>query len=71
MFLISYKSLKYKSKKSFININKKLYLFLFYLFLNIKNLLLLSLKDLILLKLYIFNNYNFKEFYYIIFIKSF
>jgi len=62
MFLIFYKSLKYKFKKSFININKKLYLFLFYLFLNIKNLLLLSFKSLILLKLYIFNNYNFKEF---------
>ena len=62
MFLIFYKSLKYKFKNSFININKKLYLFLFYLFLNIKNLLLLSFKSLILLKLYIFNNYNFKEF---------
>jgi len=62
MFLISYKSLKYKSKKSFININKKLSFFLFYLFSNIKDLLSLSLKSLILLKLYIFNNYNLKEF---------
>jgi hypothetical protein len=62
MFLISYKSLKYKFKKDFININKKLYFFLFYLFLNIKDLLLLSFKDLILLKLYIFNDYSLKEF---------
>jgi hypothetical protein len=62
MSLIFYKSLKYKPKKGFINIGKKLYLFLFYLLLNIKNLLLLSLKGLILLKLYIFNSYNLKEF---------
>jgi len=62
MFLIFYKFLKYKSKKGFINISKKLYLFLFYLLLNIKNLLLLSLKGLILLKLYILNNYSLKEF---------
>jgi hypothetical protein len=62
MSLIFYKSLKYKFKKSFININKKLYFFLFYLSLNIKDLLLLSLKYLILLKLYIFNNYSLKEF---------
>jgi len=54
MSLIFYKSLKYKFKKSCININKKLYLFLFYLSLNIKNLLLL--------KLYIINNYSFKKF---------
>jgi hypothetical protein len=62
MSLISYKFLEYKSKKGFININKKLYFFLFYLFLNIKDLLLLSLKGLILLELYIFNNYSLKEF---------
>ena len=62
MFLISYKFLKYKFKKDFININKKLYFFLFYLFLNIKDLLLLSFKDLILLELYISNNYSFKKF---------
>jgi len=62
MFLIFYKSLKYEFKKGFININKKLYLFLFYLSLNIKNLLSLNFKSLILLKLYIFNGYNFKEF---------
>ena len=62
MFLIFYKFLKYKSKKGFINISKKIYFFLFYLFLNIKDLLLLIFKGLILLKLYIFNNYSFKEF---------
>ena len=62
MFLIFYKSLKYKFKKGFINISKKIYFFLFYLFLNIKDLLLLIFKGLILLKLYIFNNYSFKEF---------
>jgi len=62
MSLIFYKSLKYKFKKGFININKKLYFFLFYLSLNIKDFLLLSLKGLILLKLYIFNNYSLKEF---------
>jgi hypothetical protein len=62
MSLISYRPLRYKSKKGFININKKLYFFLFYLFLNIKNLLLLSLKGLILLELYIPNNYSLKEF---------
>jgi len=42
--------------------SKKLYIFLFYLFLNIKDLLLLSLKGLILSELYIFNGLNFKEF---------
>jgi len=62
MFLIFYKSLKYKFKNSFININKKLYLFLFHLLLNIKDLLFLSFKSLILSELYIFNNYSFKEF---------
>ena len=62
MSLIFYKSLKYEFKKSFVNINKELYFILFYLSLNIKNLLLLSFKSLILLELYIFNGYNFKEF---------
>jgi hypothetical protein len=61
MSLISYKSLKREFKKSFADINKKLYLFLFYLLLNIKDLLLLSFKSLILSELYIFNNYNFKK----------
>jgi len=62
MSLIFYKSLKRKFKKGFADINKKLYLFLFHLSLNIKNLLSLSLKGLILLELYIFNGYSFKEF---------
>ena len=62
MSLIFYKSLKYEFKKSFVNINKELYFILFYMFLNIKNLLLLSFKSLILSELYIFNGYNFKEF---------
>ena len=61
MFLIFYKSLKRESRKSFADINKKLCLFLFYLSLNIKDLLSLNFKSLILLKLYIFNGYNFKE----------
>jgi len=62
MSLISYKSLKYEFKKGFADINKKLYLFLFYLSLNIKDLLSLSLKGLILSELYIFNGYSLKEF---------
>ena len=62
MFLIFYKSSKYEFKKGFTDISKKLCLFLFYLPLNIKDLLLLSFKDLILLKLYIFNDYSLKEF---------
>jgi len=62
MSLIFYKSLKREFKKSFADINKKLYFFLFYLSLNIKDLLLLNFKSLILLELYIFNNYNFKKF---------
>jgi len=56
MSLIFYKFSEYKFKKGFADINKELYLFLFYLSLNIKDLLLLSLEGLILLKLYIFNN---------------
>jgi len=62
MSLIFYKFLKYEFKKDFININKKLYFFLFYLSLNIKDLLLLSFKSLILSELYVFNNYSLKEF---------
>ena len=62
MSLIFYKFLKYEFKKDFININKKLYLFLFYLSSNIKNLLLLNFEGLILSELYIFNGYSFKEF---------
>ena len=62
MSLIFYKSLKREFKKSFADINKKLYFFLFYLSLNIKDLLLLSFKGLILSELYIFNGYSLKEF---------
>jgi len=62
MSLISYKFSKREFKKSFTNINKKLCLFLFYLSSDIKDLLLLNFKSLILLELYIFNGYNFKEF---------
>jgi hypothetical protein len=62
MSLTFYRSLKCKSRKGFANIGKKLYFFLFYLPLNIKDLLLLSLKGLILLKLYIPSDYSFREF---------
>jgi hypothetical protein len=62
MSLISYRSLERKSKKGFVNIGKKLYLFLFHLPFNAKDLLLLSLKGLVLLKLYIFSGYKLKEF---------
>jgi len=62
MFLIFYKSSRREFKKSFVNINKKLCLFLFYLLSDIKDLLSLSFKSLILLELYIFNNYSFKKF---------
>jgi len=56
MSLIFYKSLKREFKKGFIDINKKLYFFLFYLSLNIKDLLLLSLKSLILSLLSLFKD---------------
>ena len=62
MPLISYKSLKREFKKGFADINKKLYLFLFYLPLNIKDLLLLSLEGLVLSELYIFSGYGLREF---------
>jgi hypothetical protein len=52
----------HKSRKGFINTSKKLYFFLFYLPLDIKNLLLLGLKGLILLELYIPSSPGFKEF---------
>jgi hypothetical protein len=42
--------------------SKKLYFFLFYLSLDIKDLLLLGLKGLILLELYISSSPGFKEF---------
>jgi hypothetical protein len=62
MSLTFYRSLGYKFRKGFIDINKKLCFFLFYLSLNIKDLLLLSLKGLILLELYIPNSYSLREF---------
>jgi hypothetical protein len=42
--------------------SKKLYFFLFYLPLDIKNLLLLGLEGLMLLELYIPSSLGFKEF---------
>ena len=62
MSLISYKSLEYESRKGFADTGKKLYFFLFYLSLNIKDLLSLSLEGLILSELYIFNGYGLREF---------
>ena len=62
MSLISYKFSEREFKKGFADTDKKLYLFLFYLSSNIKDLLLLSLKGLILSELYIFNGHGFKEF---------
>jgi hypothetical protein len=62
MSLIFYKSSGREFKKGFADINKKLCLFLFYLSLDIKDLLSLSLEGLILSELYIFNGYSFKEF---------
>jgi hypothetical protein len=62
MSLTSYRSLGYKSRKGFIDIGKKLYFFLFYLPLNIKDLLLLSLKGLILSELYIPSGHSLREF---------
>ena len=62
MSLISYKSSGRESKKGFVNTGKKLYLFLFYLPLNIKDLLSLSLEGLVLSELYIFNGYGLREF---------
>jgi len=62
MSLISYKSSGRKSKKGFADTSKKLCLFLFYLPLDIKDLLSLSLEDLILSELYIFSGYSLREF---------
>jgi hypothetical protein len=62
MFLIFYKSSGREFKKGFADISKKLYLFLFYLPSDVKDLLLLSLEGLVLLELYIFNGHGFKEF---------
>ena len=62
MSLISYKSLKRESKKGFADIGKKLCLFLFYLPLDIKDLLSLSLEGLILSELYISNGHSLREF---------
>jgi hypothetical protein len=62
MPLISYWSLWSKTRKGFINISKKLCFFLFYLPLNIKDLLLLGLEGLMLLELYIPSSPGFKEF---------
>jgi len=62
MSLIFYKSSGREFKKSFADIDKKLYLFLFYLPSDIKDLLSLSLEGLILSELYIFNGHGLKEF---------
>ena len=62
MSLISYKSLRRESKKGFADTGKKLCLFLFYLPLDIKDLLSLSLEGLVLSELYIFNGHGLKEF---------
>jgi hypothetical protein len=62
MSLISYKSSGREFKKGFPDIDKKLCLFLFYLPLDIKDLLLLSLEGLVLSELYIFNGYGLREF---------
>jgi len=62
MSLISYKSSGRESKKGFADTGKKLCLFLFYLSLDIKDLLSLSLEGLILSELYIFNGYSLREF---------
>ena len=62
MSLISYKSSRREFKKGFADTGKKLYLFLFHLPLDIKDLLSLSLEGLILSELYIFNGYSLKEF---------
>ena len=62
MSLISYKSSRRESKKGFIDISKKLCLFLFYLLSDIKDLLSLSLEGLMLSELYIFSGPSFKEF---------
>jgi hypothetical protein len=62
MSLISYRSSGRESKKGFADIGKKLYLFLFYLPLNIKDLLSLSLEGLVLSELYIFNGHGLREF---------
>ena len=62
MSLISYKSSGRESKKGFADTGKKLCLFLFYLPLDIKDLLSLSLEGLVLSELYIFSGYGFKEF---------
>ena len=62
MSLISYKSSGRESRKGFADIGKKLYLFLFYLSSDIKDLLSLSLEGLILSELYISNGHGLKEF---------
>ena len=62
MSLIFYKSSGRESKKGFADTDKKLYFFLFYLPLNIKDLLSLNFEGLILSELYIFNGYGLKEF---------
>jgi hypothetical protein len=62
MSLISYKSSEREFKKGFADIDKKLCLFLFYLPSDIKDLLSLSLKGLMLSELYISNGYSLKEF---------
>jgi len=62
MSLISYKSSGRESRKGFADIGKKLYLFLFYLSSDIKDLLSLSLEGLILSELYISNGYSLREF---------
>jgi hypothetical protein len=62
MSLTSYRSLGCESRKGFTDIGKKLSFFLFYLPLNIKDLLLLSLKGLMLLELCILSGYSLREF---------
>jgi hypothetical protein len=62
MSLISYKSSRRESKKGFIDISKKLCLFLFYLLSDIKDLLSLSLEGLVLSELYISSGYGLREF---------
>ena len=62
MSLISYKSSGRESKKGFTDTDKKLYLFLFHLPSDTKDLLSLSLEGLVLSELYISNGHGLKEF---------
>ena len=62
MSLISYKSSGRESKKGFAEMGKKLYLFLFYLPSDTKDLLSLSLEGLVLSELYISSGHGLREF---------